>query len=164
MIKRFILASALCLSAVPAQAAITIGSLTQLCGFDASGKEFAPGAHAGCQSYIAGIVDYHELFKTVGKTTANIDFCLPPTLTYTDIQRIVLEYLQSHSQFKESPAASAVVIALHNEFSCGGSGPLLEGKASTPSATSTSAAPVDEGVPDSAPGLQAPDMNDMSGQ
>ncbi len=125
--KRFILTAALCCAAVPAHATISIGSLTQLCGFDSAGKELAPGAHAGCQSYIAGIVDYHELFKSVGKSSASIDFCLPPTLTYADIQRVVLEYLQSHAQFKESPAASAVVISLHNEFSCGGGDPIPEG-------------------------------------
>lgn len=120
MIRRLVLGASLCLAALPAQAGITIGALSQLCGFDASGKELAVGAHAGCQSYIAGIVDYHDLFKSVGKTSAAVDFCLPPTLTYSDIQRVVLEYLQSHSQYANSPAASAVVVALHKEFSCGG--------------------------------------------
>lgn len=103
---------------MPSHAAITIGALTQLCGYDAQGRELAPSAHASCQSYMAGIIDYHDLFRSVGKTTPNIDFCLPQTITYTDLQRVVLEYLQAHSNFADSPAASAVVIALHNDFPC----------------------------------------------
>ncbi len=106
---------------MPSHAAITIGALTQLCGYDAQGRELAPSAHASCQSYMAGIIDYHDLFRSVGKTTPSIDFCLPQTITYTDLQRVVLEYLQSHSSFADSPAASAVVIALHNDFPCANS-------------------------------------------
>lgn len=110
--------------ATPSHAAITIGALTQLCGYDAQGRELAPSAHASCQSYMAGIIDYHDLFRSVGKTSPNIDFCLPQTVTYTDLQRVVLEYLQTHSNFADSPAASAVVIALNNNYPCANSQPL----------------------------------------
>ncbi len=119
MIKKLLATIVLTAAIVtPSHAAITIGALTQLCGYDAQGRELAPSAHASCQSYMAGIIDYHDLFRSVGKTTPNIDFCLPQTATYTDLQRVVLEYLQAHSQFKDSPAASAVVIALHNDYPC----------------------------------------------
>lgn len=104
--------------AAPAHATITIKALTQLCGYDAAGKELAPSSHASCQSFIAGIVDYNDLFKSVGKTSPAVDFCLPPALTHTDLQRIVLEYLQKNAAYPESPAAAAVVIALRNEFTC----------------------------------------------
>lgn len=104
--------------AAPANATITIKALTQLCGYDAAGKELAPSSHASCQSFIAGIVDYNDLFKSVGKTSPAVDFCLPPALTHTDLQRIVLEYLQKNAGYPETPAAAAVVIALRNEFSC----------------------------------------------
>lgn len=154
--KKLIFTSLFLLAALPAHAAITIGALTQLCGFDETGKEFAPSAHASCQSYIAGIVDYQELFKTVGKTSASIDFCLPEMLTYTDIQRTVLTYLQSHANFSNSPAASAVAIALHNEYACDGGMPLVEGVATDPS--------IQQGISMDANGdIQAPDMNDFSG-
>lgn len=116
--RKLLLSLVLSIMAMPAQAAITIEALTQLCGFDAQGRELAPSAHASCQSYIAGIIDYHDLFRSVGKTEANIDFCLPQTITYTDIQRVVLEYLQLNAGFPDSPASSAIVISLRNEFPC----------------------------------------------
>lgn len=118
MMKRFLVLAALMAAATPAHAAITIGALTQLCGYDANGKELAPSAHASCQSYIAGIIDYNDLFKSVGKTNPKVDFCLPPALTYADLQRIVLEYLQKSRNYQESPAAAAVVMALKQEFPC----------------------------------------------
>ena len=150
----------LLVSALPAHAAITIGALTQLCSFDAQGKELAPSAHASCQSYIAGIVDYQELFKSVGKTSASIDFCLPETLTYTDIQRVVLDYLQAHSTFTNSPASSAVAIALHNEYPCNGESPLQ-------GVVPPSAAPAGDTQSDVSPemnsdDMQAPDMSASS--
>ena len=89
----------------------------------ANGQELAPSSHASCQSYIAGIIDYNDLFKSVGKTAPNVDFCLPPALTYADLQRIVLEFLQKNSNHKDSPASAAVVLALRNEFPCDGGYP-----------------------------------------
>ncbi len=118
MMKRFLVLAALVAAATPAHAAITIGALSQLCGYDANGKELAPSAHASCQSYIAGIIDYNDLFKSIGKTNPKVDFCLPPALTYADLQRIILEYLQKSKSFAESPASAAVVMALKQEFPC----------------------------------------------
>lgn len=119
MMKRFFpLLFPLLIIAMPAQAAITIGALTQLCSYDAAGKETAPGAHASCQSYVAGIIDYHDLFKSVNQGGAKVDFCLPTALTYSDLQRIVLEYLQRNATHAESPAAPAVLLGLREEFPC----------------------------------------------
>ncbi len=125
MKKLLIMVGFLMLAAAPAHAAITIGALAQLCGYDAAGKEMAPSSHASCQSYIAGIIDYNDLFKSVGKTAPNVDFCLPPALTYADLQRIVLEFLQKNDNHKDSPASAAVVLALRNEFPCDNGYPSL---------------------------------------
>lgn len=116
--KKLLLASILVAFAAPAHAGITIGSLTQLCSYGPNGKETAPGAHASCQSYLAGVIDYHELFKSVNAAGAKVDFCLPSALTYSDLQRIILEYLQRNATHADSPAAAAVLLGLRDEFPC----------------------------------------------
>lgn len=116
--KKFLFVLPFLLLASSAHAAITIGALTQLCAYGANGKETAVGAHASCQSYIAGVIDYHELFKSVSQQGAKVDFCLPPSLTYSDLQRIILEYLQRNSSHPESPASAAILLGLREEFPC----------------------------------------------
>ena len=51
--------------------------LLQLCQRDAAGNEMVPGGAAACQSYISGIIDYHNLLRSLG--TAPSAICVDAT-------------------------------------------------------------------------------------
>ncbi len=91
--------------------------LLELCKRDASGEEQAPGAHIACQSYIAGLVDYHNLLRSLG-TAPGIDLCVPPTVQLKDLQDVVYKYLNDNSQHDAFIAAPAVTLALYEYYPC----------------------------------------------
>ncbi len=92
--------------------------LLYVCSSDGVGKELVPGGHGVCQSYIAGIVDYHTLIKSLG-TAPSVDFCLPKEITMNELHRIVANYLRlNRSQHEDFIAAPAVGLALYNAYPC----------------------------------------------
>lgn len=93
--------------------------LLQLCRRDEDGKEQVKGAHIACQSYIAGLVDYHNLLRSLG-TSPNIDLCVPNTVKLNDLQDIVWQYLSVNAYHDEFIAAPAVSLALFEYFPCKG--------------------------------------------
>lgn len=91
--------------------------LRELCQRNAKGKETVKGGHTACQSYIAGIIDYHMLMKSLG-TAPTIDFCVPNTEKMSKLQDIVWVYLESNRQHSDFIAAPAVTLALYEYYPC----------------------------------------------
>jgi Rap1a immunity proteins len=115
-----ILAALVFLAAQPAEAARFSGDyLLQMCASDKNGKELVPGGHVACQSYIAGVIDYHNLIRSLG-TAPSVEFCLPESVGLNEVQDKVAAYIyknkQEHGAFVASPA---VALALYNSYPCG---------------------------------------------
>lgn len=72
-----------------------------------------------CQTYIAGVVDYHHLIKGLG-TAPSVNFCLPPGITMAQIKQIVTRYLVQRTEHHDFIAAPAVSLALYNMYPCKG--------------------------------------------
>jgi hypothetical protein len=119
MIKQPALIAAffLALSAASAQAAaplgalMTGGALLNLCQSGKAGDQFA------CQSYIAGVVDYHRLMRGL-KTAPAVDFCLPEKLPMADVKAIVSHYLMRYTEHRDFIAAPAVAMSLYQKYPC----------------------------------------------
>lgn len=122
---RFVFAAILMLSAaavlVPARTAhaarFSGAYLMKVCDVDAKGRELAPGAHAACQSYISGVIDYHNMLRIM-KIAPAIDFCIPETVTLNEVHLTVLNYLKENAQNDGFVAAPAVLLALYAKYPC----------------------------------------------
>ncbi len=93
--------------------------LLEVCKRDSDGKEIVPGGHTACQAYIAGLVDYHNLLRSLG-TSPSVDLCVPNTVKLGDLQDIVWKYLEQNAQHDAFIAAPAVSLALFEVFPCKG--------------------------------------------
>lgn len=92
--------------------------LMHVCGMDAGGKELVKGGHTTCQAYIAGVVDYHNLIKSLD-TAPSVDFCIPEGTSLYDLQVVVLRYLVlNRSQHGPFIAAPGVTLALYKSYPC----------------------------------------------
>ncbi|MGZ9097232.1 MAG: Rap1a/Tai family immunity protein [Micavibrio sp.] len=122
ILRFFILALLVCavssVTTSPAQAARFSGAyLIKICGVDAKGSEISPGAHAACQSYISGVVDYHNMLRSM-KMAPEIDFCIPKNVSLNQLHLQVLQYLERNPQHDSFVAAPAVVMALYEKHPC----------------------------------------------
>jgi Rap1a immunity proteins len=72
---------------------------------------------AACQSYIAGVVDYHNLLRSLG-TAPTVNYCLPDSLTMAQTKNIVTRYIMSRAEHQDFIAAPAVAMALYNAYPC----------------------------------------------
>jgi hypothetical protein len=70
-----------------------------------------------CQSYIAGVIDYHLLIKGLG-TAPSVDFCIPAGVKMDDIRMVILEYFEGNNQHSTFVASPAVALALFDAFPC----------------------------------------------
>ncbi len=104
---------------MPAKAAQFSGSyLLHVCGVDEKGKELAIGGHIACQAYIAGILDYHNLLRSLG-APPSIDFCVAEEVTLETLHVQVYSYLFKHKQEHGAfTAAPAVAMALYQYYPC----------------------------------------------
>ena len=91
--------------------------LHEICKSKADGSETVKGGHTACQAYIAGIIDYHNLLRSLG-TAPSIDFCVPNTVKMNDLQDVVWTYLDKNAQHDSFIAAPAVSLALFEVFPC----------------------------------------------
>lgn len=92
--------------------------LLQLCEKDNGGREKITGGHAVCQSYIAGIVDTHNMMRSISNDFPSADFCVPHDATLNELHNVVLDYLRSNHQHDNFIAAPAVVTALFQVYPC----------------------------------------------
>lgn len=121
--RLFILVSVFVLITLPAHAAqnakFSGAYLIQVCSMDKNGKEIVPGGHNACQSYISGVIDYHNTLKALGTAPAT-DFCIPAKESLVEIQKFVLFYLLKYKTIhSEFVAAPAVNLALNTFYPCG---------------------------------------------
>jgi hypothetical protein len=110
------------LFAAPARAEDTAGFfsgayLADMCASDKRGKEMIKGGHTACQAYIAGVIDYHKLMKSLG-TAPTIDFCVPNTVPMRRLQNIVWVFLAQNQQHTDFIASPAVSLALYEYYPC----------------------------------------------
>lgn len=91
----------------------------QVCASDKSGNEISPGGHIACQAYIAGILDYHSVMKSLGVLPGGVDFCVPEGEGLYDIQSKVMSYVY-RNKHEQGPfiASPAVTMALFNAYPC----------------------------------------------
>ncbi|MCB1721859.1 MAG: hypothetical protein KDI11_08910, partial [Alphaproteobacteria bacterium] len=86
---------------VPAVAARFSGDyLLQVCGSDKQGNELLSGGHIACQAYISGLMDYHNLIRSLG-TAPSVDFCVPegtPFLTISHVFKQIKRRFQGIAQ------------------------------------------------------------------
>ena len=102
-----------------ADAARFTGSyLLQICEKNQDDHELVMGGHATCQSYIAGIIDMHNMMKTISNDFPSADFCVPHDASMNELHNIVLDYLRSNEQHDDFIAAPAVITALFQAFPC----------------------------------------------
>lgn len=104
---------------LPVRAAQFSGEyLLYVCGSDKNGAELVNGGHAACQAYIAGIIDYHNLLRSLG-TAPSVDFCIPEDVELYELQHKVVSYVfknrSAHSKFIASPG---VALALFSAYPC----------------------------------------------
>lgn len=115
---------ALCVSALspPAQAARFSGAyMLKICGVNEAGQEVSPGAHTACQSYIAGVLDYHNMLRGM-KIAPEINVCVPAQASMNEIHLHVLNYFKKNPQHDSFVAAPAILLALYEIYPCPGSG------------------------------------------
>lgn len=93
------------------------GYLMQVCASDKKGKETVKGGHTACQAYIAGVVDYHKLMKSLN-TQPLLDICVPNTVSMKALQDIVWVYLMKNPQHGEFMASPSVTMALYEYYPC----------------------------------------------
>lgn len=91
--------------------------LLQMCSSTRAGAETVPGGHIACQSYLAGVIDYHVLLRSLG-TAPSVDFCLPKDADLDLIQKVVTLYLMRNRQHESFVAAPAVALALYQMWPC----------------------------------------------
>lgn len=108
----------LSLGAFHANAARFSGAyLLELCKRDEAGKEVVKGGHTACQAYIAGIMDYQKLLRSLD-TSPSIDFCVPNDVPLGRLQDHVWAYLEKNAANDGFIAAPAVAIALFEAYPC----------------------------------------------
>ena len=109
---------ALCCLPRPVHATRFSGAyLLRVCEMDAKGRELVAGGHAACQSYIAGVMDYHNVLQSL-YLAPKVDICVPASATMNDIQVTVLKYMRAHPEHDAFIAAPAVTMALYEVYPC----------------------------------------------
>lgn len=110
-----------CVAPLPARAAQFSGDyLLRLCLTGQDGKDIVPGGSTACQSYIAGILDYHNLQKSLGTAPGTVNFCVPDNADLSTLQKMVTIYLIKNRQHADFTAAPAVALALYQYYPCTG--------------------------------------------
>ena len=70
-----------------------------------------------CQWYIAGIIDYHNVVRSV-KNAPAVDFCIPNGISLAVVTDKVLYYLAQSPQHDNFIASPAVTLALNKVYPC----------------------------------------------
>lgn len=110
---------ALCVTPSKSKAAQFSGEyLIKICSLDRSGKELVEGGKAACQSYIAGVIDYHNMLRAMD-LTSDMNFCIPQGITLNEIHIRVLAYMYERApMFRKFVAAPGVAMALFEIYPC----------------------------------------------
>lgn len=96
----------------PAESAYMTGDLLlRKCARDENESGFS------CRGYIAGVIDYHRLVRSLG-TAPGVDFCIPAGTDMEIVTEVVIRYLAANPQHEDFIAAPAVAMALYEAFPC----------------------------------------------
>ena len=90
---------------------MTGGALVALCQSDDRADK------RSCHGYIAGIIDYHRLIKSLG-TAPGVDFCIPESVSFNQITELVVTYINRQNQHMGFIASPAVTLALFKNYPC----------------------------------------------
>ncbi len=113
----FVLCFLACLPSSQA-ARFTGDYLLGMCSSDKKGKEITKGGHLACQAYIAGVIDYHNLIRSMD-VAPSVDFCVPEEESMGRVQKKILQYLrQNKSQHGPFIATPAVALGLFLYYPC----------------------------------------------
>lgn len=92
--------------------------LIHVCSSDDNGNELTAGGHVACQAYIAGVLDYHNLIRSMG-ASPSVNFCVPEDVDLNTLQAKVLSYVRKnrkqHGGFNVSPG---VALGLYEAYPC----------------------------------------------
>ncbi len=93
--------------------------LMKVCMIDRNGNELVQGGKIACQSYISGVIDYHDTMSAMD-LPLNFRFCIPEKETLNSIHAKVLAYMRSKAKLhRKFVAAPGVAMALLNIYPCG---------------------------------------------
>jgi hypothetical protein len=98
-------------------AKVSGGYLYQMCSMNEKKEETVKGGHVVCQSYISGVIDYHNVLRALN-IAPKVDICVPREASMYDLQEIVLNYLEKNVQHDDFNASPAVTMALYEVFPC----------------------------------------------
>lgn len=90
----------------------------KVCSVDKTGNEIIPGGKLACQAYIAGVIDFQNMTKSMDVSTG-VEFCIPVEETLNEIQIRVLAYFYEHTKMhRKFVAAPGVALALSDAYPC----------------------------------------------
>ncbi len=90
----------------------------KICSVDSSGDEVVKGGKSACQSYISGVIDYHNTLRVMG-LTPDMNFCISEDITLNEIHLRVLAYLYKRKKLhRKFVAAPGVAMALFELYPC----------------------------------------------
>lgn len=91
----------------------------KVCMIDRNGSELVKGGKIACQSYISGVIDYHNTMSAMD-LPLNFKFCIPEKETLNSIHAKVLAYMRAKAKLhRKFVAAPGVAMALFNVYPCG---------------------------------------------
>lgn len=91
----------------------------RMCALDRNGDERIPGGRAICQSYISGVIDYHNTLRAMD-LTSDMNFCIPVEESLNNIHIRVWAYMTKRAKLHDQfVAAPGVAMALFSFYPCG---------------------------------------------
>lgn len=91
--------------------------LHKICERNDDRTEVVKGGHTACQAYISGVIDYHNLLKSLG-TEPSIKICITNAAKLSDLQDVVWNYIDKNAQHDAFAAAPTITLALAQVFPC----------------------------------------------
>jgi len=92
--------------------------LYKVCALDKKGNEIVKGGKIACQSYISGVIDYHNMLRSMD-LTSDMNFCIPQDTSLNELHLKVLMYLTERNKLhRKFVAAPAVTMALYSFYPC----------------------------------------------
>lgn len=90
----------------------------KICMIDRKGNELVKGGKIACQSYISGVIDYHNTMTALD-LPMNFKFCIPNNTSLNEIHAKVLAYMSERAKLhRKFVAAPGVAMALFNTYPC----------------------------------------------
>ena len=93
--------------------------LIKVCSMNKYGEEIVKGGKIACQAYISGVIDYHNMLRSMD-LTSDMNFCIPKDVSLNEIHARVLAYMYDRAKLhRKFVAAPGVAMALFSIYPCG---------------------------------------------